>query len=100
MAFEAAATDVAVNCSGPAPITTLELVRLVTRLAGAEGHQMPEPEFVGEEPGKVRLTSGGAFRIAHEAAERTIGWRPLVDMEEGLRRLIAWREGNEGQGAG
>ena len=46
----------------------------------------------GDEPGKVRLTSGGAFRIAHEEAGRAIGWRPLVDMREGLRRLIAWRE--------
>ena len=94
MAFESAATDVAVNTSGPAPITTLELVRLVTRLAGGG----PEPEFVGDEPGKVRLTSGGAFRIAHEEAERVLGWKPLVGMEEGLRRLIAWRErSNEGR---
>ena len=66
----------------------------VTRLAGGG----PEPVFIGEEPGKVLLTSGGAFRIAHEEAERVLGWRPLVDMEEGLRRLIAWREGNEARG--
>ena len=91
MAFAADATDVAVNASGPAPITTLELVRLVTRLAGGG----PEPEFIAEDKGRVRLTSGGAFRIAHEEAARTIGWRPEVDMEEGLRRLIAWRAGNE-----
>jgi len=90
MAFESEATDVAVNASGPAPITTLELVKLVTELAGGG----PEPEFVGNEPGKVRLTSGGAFRIAHEEAFRVIGWKPEVDMREGLRRLIAWREGN------
>ncbi|MFC7542823.1 NAD-dependent epimerase/dehydratase family protein [Siccirubricoccus deserti] len=90
MAFESAATDVAVNTSGPEPITTLELVRLVTELAGGG----PAPEFVGND-GKVRLTSGGAFRIAHEEAARTIGWTPEVTMREGLRRLIAWRDGNE-----
>ena len=44
----------------------------------------------------MRLTSGGAFRIAHEEAERAIGWRPEVGMREGLGRLIAWRDGNEG----
>ncbi|MBX6373749.1 MAG: NAD-dependent epimerase/dehydratase family protein [Acetobacteraceae bacterium] len=93
MAFESKATDVAVNTSGPAPITTLELVKLVTELAGGG----PEPEFVGNEPGKVRLTSGGAFRIAHEEAERVIGWKPLVDMREGLTRLIAWFNSNEGK---
>ena len=76
-------------------LTALELVRLVTELAGGG----PEPEFVGDTPGKVRLTSGGAFRIAHEEAARVIGWRPEVDMREGLRRLIAWKEGNEGRTA-
>jgi UDP-glucose 4-epimerase len=95
MAFESAATDVAVNTSGPAPVTTLQLVELVTELAGGG----PAPRFVGAEPGKVRLTSGGAFRIAHEAAFAAIGWKPEVDMKEGLRRLIAWRESNEGKGA-
>jgi UDP-glucose 4-epimerase len=90
-AFESAASDVAVNCSGPAPITTRELVALVTELSGGG----PAPRFVGSESGKVRLTSGGAFRIAHERAWEAIGWRPEVGMREGLTRLIAWwREEN------
>jgi len=93
MAFAAGATDVAVNCSGPRPVTTLELVRLVTELAGGG----PAPEFVGDTPGKVRLTSGGAFRIAHEEAERAIGWRPRVEMREGLTRLIAWLDAERGR---
>ncbi len=95
MAFESAATDVAVNTSGPRPVTTLELVKLVTRLAGGG----PAPEHVQPEPGKVRLTSGGAFDIVHGEAGRVIGWTPEVELEEGLRRLIAWREGaNTGRG--
>ncbi|WP_027283391.1 NAD-dependent epimerase/dehydratase family protein [Rubritepida flocculans] len=85
-AFESAASDVAVNCSGPAPITTRELVALITELAGGG----PPPRFVGEEPGKLRLTSGGAFRIAHEKAFAAIGWKPEVEMREGLTRLIRW----------
>jgi nucleoside-diphosphate-sugar epimerase len=55
------------------------------------------PEFIGEEPGKRHFTSGAAFRIAHEKTFRTIGWKPEVGMEEGLRRLTAWRESNEGK---
>jgi UDP-glucose 4-epimerase len=54
-------------------------------------------EFIGEEPGMRHLTSGAAFRIAHEKAFRTIGWKPEVGMEEGLRRLTAWIESNEGK---
>jgi UDP-glucose 4-epimerase len=87
-ALAADATDVAVNISGPAPVTTLELVRLVTELAGKD----LEPEHIAPDPGKVRLTSGGAWRLDHAAAERLLGWRPEVDMREGIRRLIEWRE--------
>jgi UDP-glucose 4-epimerase len=87
-ALASEATDVVLNISGPAPITTLELVRLVTELAGTD----MEPEHIQPDPGKVRLTSGGAWRLDHAAAARTIGWRPEVDMREGTRRLIAWRE--------
>jgi len=87
-AFTSDATDVAVNISGPKPTTTLEIVQLVTELAGKD----LAPEHIAPDPGKVRLTSGGAWRIDHAEAERAIGWRPQVDMREGIRRLIAWRE--------
>jgi UDP-glucose 4-epimerase len=90
-AFAADATDVAVNISGPRPVTTLEIVRLVTELAGKD----LAPEHIEPEAGKVRLTSGGAWKMDHTLAERTIGWRPQVDMREGIRRLIAWREATE-----
>jgi UDP-glucose 4-epimerase len=87
-AFAANATDVAVNISGPRPVTTLEIVRLVTELAG----KSLEPEHVEPDPSRVRLTSGGPWRIDHALAERTIGWKPQVDMREGIRRLIEWRQ--------
>ena len=87
-ALEATATDVAVNLSGPAPTTTGEIARLVIELSGAK----MQPQYVEPEAGKVRLTSGGAWRIDHALAEKTIGWRPQVDMREGIRRLIVWRD--------
>ena len=91
-AFAADATDVAVNISGPKPVTTLEIVRLVTELAG----KALEPEHVEPDPAKVRLTSGGDWSVDHRLAERTIGWRPIVEMREGIERLIAWRETSGG----
>jgi UDP-glucose 4-epimerase len=90
-AFASGATDVAVNISGPSPVTTLEIVTLVTELAGKD----LRPEHIEPDPAKVRLTSGGAWRIDHRAAERALGWRPQVDMREGIRRLIAWREASQ-----
>jgi UDP-glucose 4-epimerase len=90
-AFVSDATNVAVNISGPAPITTLEIVRLVTEAAGKD----IAPEHVEPDPGKVRLTSGGPWFVDHSLAEKAIGWRPQVDMKEGIRRLIAWREASQ-----
>ena len=90
-AFASSASNVAVNISGPRPVTTLELVRLVTELADKD----LAPEHVEPEPGKVRLTSGGAWALDHTAAERIIGWRPQVEMREGIKRLIAWRQATE-----
>jgi UDP-glucose 4-epimerase len=91
-AFAADATNVAVNISGPKPVTTLEIVRLVTELAG----KALEPEHVDPDPTKVRLTSGGDWSVDHRLAERVIGWRPIVDMREGIERLIAWRKASGG----
>ena len=78
----------AVNISGPAPVSTLEIVRLVTELSGKD----LVPEHIEPAPGKVRLTSGGAWRLDHARAAEVIGWSPEVDMREGIRRLLAWRE--------
>ena len=82
---------VAVNISGPSAVSTLEIVKLVTELAGKD----LAPEHIEPDPTKVQLTSGGAWRIDHRQAERIIGWRPQVEMKDGIRRLIAWREESE-----
>lgn len=87
-AFAADATNVAVNISGPRPTTTLEIVRLVTELAGKN----LAPEHVEPEAGKVQLSAGGPWKMDHAAAERVLGWKPQIDMREGIRRLIAWRD--------
>jgi UDP-glucose 4-epimerase len=93
-AFESAATDVAVNVSGPEPITTGELVRLVLDYCGST----LQPEIRPDPPGTVRLTSGGAFHIPHDRAGELIGWRPEVHMREGIARLLAWREAQDARG--
>jgi UDP-glucose 4-epimerase len=87
-ALQSTATDVAVNVSGPAPITTGELVNLVLEFCKSD----LKPEVRPDPPGKVRLTSGGAFHIPHDKAGEVIGWKPVVEMREGVTRLLAWRE--------
>jgi len=90
-ALQSPATDVAVNVSGPDPITTGELVQLVLDYCKSD----LKPEVRPDPPGKVRLTSGGAFSIPHDKAGQVIGWKPLVAMREGVMRLLAWREQQE-----
>lgn len=90
-AFTSNATDVAVNISGPEPITTGALVQLVLDYCKSD----LKPEFTADPPGKVRLTSGGTFHIPHELASHLIGWEPKVAMREGIARLLAWREACE-----
>jgi UDP-glucose 4-epimerase len=92
-ALRSTATDIAVNVSGPEPITTGELVRLVLDYCGSD----LQPEIKPDPPGTVRLTSGGAFHIPHDLAGELIGWQPQVRMREGVRRLLAWREAQEGR---
>jgi nucleoside-diphosphate-sugar epimerase len=41
------------------------------------------------------LTSGGAFSIPHDKAELVIGWKPVVQMREGVAKLLAWRAQQE-----
>ena len=95
-AFESAATDVAVNVSGPAPVTLAELVQMVLDYCGSD----LKPEVRPDPPGTVRLTSGGAFHIPHDLAGQLIGWQPQVGMKEGINRLLAWREAQELVAAG
>ena len=95
MAFESAATDVAVNTSGPAPVTTLQLVELVTELAG--GGPGPEIRRQRARQGAADLAAAPSASRMRRPWRRSAGSRE-VDMREGLRRLIAWRDSQRGEG--
>jgi len=41
--------------------------------------------------GGVRSSSGSQLNFSRKKIERLLGWRPQIDLEEGLRRLIEWR---------
>lgn len=88
MAFETDAADVSVNCSGPSPITTRALVALITGIVGSK----LEPILEAPKAGIVRLSAGAPFEISHKEAGQVLGWKPEVDLEEGIARLIAWRK--------
>ncbi|MEM6621671.1 MAG: NAD-dependent epimerase/dehydratase family protein [Pseudomonadota bacterium] len=87
LALEADATDVAVNTSGGRPVSTKELVELVTRVSGKN----IAPEYIGDD-GRVRLPTGAGLHFVNEKAREVLGWQPEMDLEDGIRRLVADHE--------
>lgn len=92
LALESDATDVALNTSGGKGISTKELVAMVTRIAGSN----IEPEYIAED-GRVRLPTGPGLHFVNTRAKEVLGWEPEMDLEEGIRRLIADHEKRSGR---
>jgi CDP-glucose 4,6-dehydratase len=82
LATEAARGE-AFNAGGGAPIPVLDVVRLVLRVVGAT----VEPD--------IRGAGTPAGELSREYVDYTklsglTGWRPQVELEEGLRRTVEW----------
>lgn len=87
LALESDATDVALNTSGGQGISTKDLVAMVTRIAESN----VEPEYI-EDDGRVRLPTGAGLHFINTKAREVLGWQPEMDLEDGIRRLIADHE--------
>lgn len=83
LALASDATDEAINISGGISITTKELVALVTKAVGSD----IEPVYIKDD-GRVRLPTGKGLHFINKKAEKLLGWKPEVSMEDGIRRLI------------
>lgn len=66
--------------------TVKRIVEILLEITGSA----LEPDQAGA-GGAVKSTSGTELKLSREKIERMLGWRPEVDIEQGLRRLIAWR---------
>jgi len=71
----------AYNFSNETPVTVLELVRKILGLMGAD----LAPDVRNEVTNEIRRQC-----LSAERARRELGWRPLLSLDEGLRRTIAW----------
>ncbi|HEU5049236.1 MAG TPA: NAD-dependent epimerase/dehydratase family protein [Gemmatimonadales bacterium] len=83
LAAKSAATDRFYNVGAGVPTTIREICELLLRLTGSE-HLGIQYEPAGQTFVTNRLGST-------EAAARDLGFRATTEVEEGLRRLIAWR---------
>jgi UDP-glucuronate 4-epimerase len=69
------------NVGGGAEASLARVVEIVERLAGTR----LEVRRVGHQRGDVRRTAADTT-----AARRDLGWRPIVDLEDGLRQELEW----------
>jgi dTDP-glucose 4,6-dehydratase len=73
-----------VNIGNPHEMTLLELAKGILRLSGSASEIVFQP--LPEDDPKVRQPD-------IQRARTLLGWEPRVDVDEGLRRTIAWFSG-------
>jgi CDP-paratose 2-epimerase len=75
---------------GGGPANTLSLRELVAKLSLAFDRELAPP-FADWRPGDQRVFVANVAK-----AERVLGWRPRVSIDEGVDRLITWVKENRG----
>ena len=74
-------TGQAFNFSNEQPVTVLELTQHILRLMGSDA----EPDIRNEAGNEIRCQY-----LSAEKARRELGWRPLFQLDEGLKLTIDW----------
>jgi len=84
----AGGSSVAINIGGGARVRLDQLIELIGRTLGRGVRIERHPD----QPGDVRLTAADLRR-----AERELGYRPKVGIEEGIREFVRWYEATYGR---
>ena len=69
----------------------VEIVQKITGTDLAPEYKMPA--------GKIRAAVSTRLDFSIEEIERMIGWKPQISFEEGIRRMVNWREKERGKAA-
>ena len=90
----AMASDVSRESFNVATGVSTSLNRLVEIVQEVMGSNL-QPEY--KTPvGKIRATSSSTLKFSNKKIETMLGWRPEISIEEGIRRVIAWRKAQDG----
>jgi CDP-glucose 4,6-dehydratase len=72
----------AFNFASGAQVSVLEMVKHIAKLIGG---QLPEPRVLNTVKNEIKEQ-----RLSTEKAERVLGWRARVSLDDGLRSTIGW----------
>lgn len=91
MAMASDVTGEVLNCVTGVETTVMRIAEILLEIAGSD----LEPAYA-DDASAVKATSSASLKLSREKAKRMLGWEPEVGVEEGVRRLIEWRMGQEG----
>jgi nucleoside-diphosphate-sugar epimerase len=74
-----------INLGSDTPVVLMDAIRLVERLVGQRANLQHRPRH----PADVPATWADIGK-----AERLLGWRPRVNIEQGVYNLVAWYQEN------
>ncbi len=89
----AMASDVASDSFNVVTGEATNLNRIVEIILDVVGSDL-KPEY-SDGGALVRSTASEKLNLSNEKAARLLGWRPEVSIEEGIARLIRWREATD-----
>jgi CDP-glucose 4,6-dehydratase len=75
-------TGEAFNFASGAQVSVLEMVKAIAKLMGG---QLPEPRVLNIAKNEIKEQ-----RLSTEKAQRVLGWKPRVSLDDGLRSTIEW----------
>lgn len=81
LAMDERAANETYNIEGARRVTVLEVAEGIREILGEQVRIEFVPARAGDFPGK---------EVSFEKARRELGWEPLVEFKEGLRRTIGW----------
>jgi UDP-glucose 4-epimerase len=87
MAMESDVSRESFNVATGTATTLNRLVEIVQKITGTS----LKPEYKTL-PGKIRAAVSTKLDFSIEKIERMIGWKPQISFEDGIRRMIKWRE--------
>lgn len=93
MAMESAASGEGINIASGEDTSLKDVVRLVTEACGSDA----QPEF--RSTGAMGMPKTARMAYTRDRARDLIGWEPQVPLAEGIRRMVAWADGERARGA-